>query len=198
MSLLEAMGWNLPHQVRETMVAIRERWPAVDRLPPAPAQPARRDDRQLLRGAAARRARVRHLPGRHGRLPVQRQRPFGRPRAHRGFRRSVPRDGHGDRLRPRQADRGGGDRRGGGRPPAVGARVEVGPAPARPEALPRSTCRSSRRSRRRRTSARARRSTKAACLPGRHPIRCAAPEPARCAPRSAWSETFPRRSPRCP
>lgn len=28
-SLLEAMGWNLPHQVRETMLAIRERWPSV-------------------------------------------------------------------------------------------------------------------------------------------------------------------------
>lgn len=28
-SLLEAMGWNLPHLVRETMTAIRERWPSV-------------------------------------------------------------------------------------------------------------------------------------------------------------------------
>jgi len=28
-SFLEAMGWNLPHQVRETMLAIRERWPAI-------------------------------------------------------------------------------------------------------------------------------------------------------------------------
>lgn len=28
-SLSEAMGWNLPHQVRETMLAIRERWPSV-------------------------------------------------------------------------------------------------------------------------------------------------------------------------
>jgi hydroxymethylglutaryl-CoA lyase len=28
-SLLEAMGWNLPHQVRETLIAIRERWPEV-------------------------------------------------------------------------------------------------------------------------------------------------------------------------
>jgi hydroxymethylglutaryl-CoA lyase len=28
-SLLEAMGWNLPHQVRETMLAIRERWPGI-------------------------------------------------------------------------------------------------------------------------------------------------------------------------
>ena len=28
-SLAEAMGWNLPHQVRETMIAIRERWPDV-------------------------------------------------------------------------------------------------------------------------------------------------------------------------
>lgn len=28
-SFLEAMGWNLPHQVRETIVAVRERWPRV-------------------------------------------------------------------------------------------------------------------------------------------------------------------------
>ena len=28
-SLLEAMGWNLPHLVRETLLAIRERWPDV-------------------------------------------------------------------------------------------------------------------------------------------------------------------------
>ncbi len=28
-SLLEAMGWNMPHLVRETMLEIRERWPAV-------------------------------------------------------------------------------------------------------------------------------------------------------------------------
>ncbi len=28
-SFLEAMGWNLPHQVRETMLAIRERWPEI-------------------------------------------------------------------------------------------------------------------------------------------------------------------------
>ena len=28
-SLLEAMGWNLPHLVRETILAIRERWPSV-------------------------------------------------------------------------------------------------------------------------------------------------------------------------
>ncbi|MBL8385044.1 MAG: hydroxymethylglutaryl-CoA lyase [Burkholderiales bacterium] len=28
-ALLEAMGWNLPHTVREFMVAIRERWPEV-------------------------------------------------------------------------------------------------------------------------------------------------------------------------
>ena len=28
-SLLEAMGWNLPHLVRETITAIRERWPSV-------------------------------------------------------------------------------------------------------------------------------------------------------------------------
>jgi hydroxymethylglutaryl-CoA lyase len=28
-SLLEAMGWNLPHLVRETITEIRERWPAV-------------------------------------------------------------------------------------------------------------------------------------------------------------------------
>jgi len=28
-SFLEAMGWNLPHLVRETMLAIRERWPSV-------------------------------------------------------------------------------------------------------------------------------------------------------------------------
>ena len=28
-SFLEAMGWNLPHLVREFMVAIRERWPQV-------------------------------------------------------------------------------------------------------------------------------------------------------------------------
>jgi len=28
-SLLEAMGWNLPHQVRETIEAIRDRWPEI-------------------------------------------------------------------------------------------------------------------------------------------------------------------------
>ena len=28
-SFLEAMGWNLPHQVRETLIAIRERWPEI-------------------------------------------------------------------------------------------------------------------------------------------------------------------------
>jgi hydroxymethylglutaryl-CoA lyase len=28
-SLLEAMAWNLPHQVRETIEAIRERWPEI-------------------------------------------------------------------------------------------------------------------------------------------------------------------------
>ncbi len=28
-SLLEAMGWNLPHQVRETILAVRERWPEI-------------------------------------------------------------------------------------------------------------------------------------------------------------------------
>lgn len=28
-ALLEAMGWNLPHLVRETLLAIRERWPDV-------------------------------------------------------------------------------------------------------------------------------------------------------------------------
>ncbi len=28
-SFLEAMGWNLPHLVRETMTAIRDRWPLV-------------------------------------------------------------------------------------------------------------------------------------------------------------------------
>jgi hydroxymethylglutaryl-CoA lyase len=28
-SLLEAMGWNLPHLVRETLLAIKERWPSV-------------------------------------------------------------------------------------------------------------------------------------------------------------------------
>ncbi|MDA1073741.1 MAG: citramalate synthase [Proteobacteria bacterium] len=29
LSFLEAMGWNLPHQVRETLLAIRERWPEI-------------------------------------------------------------------------------------------------------------------------------------------------------------------------
>jgi len=28
-AFLEAMGWNLPHQVRETLLAIRERWPQI-------------------------------------------------------------------------------------------------------------------------------------------------------------------------
>ena len=28
-SLLEAMGWNLPHVVRETLLAIRDRWPQI-------------------------------------------------------------------------------------------------------------------------------------------------------------------------
>jgi hydroxymethylglutaryl-CoA lyase len=28
-SFLDAMGWNLPHLVRETMLAIRDRWPSV-------------------------------------------------------------------------------------------------------------------------------------------------------------------------
>ena len=28
-SLLEAMGWNLPHQVRETLEAIRDQWPEI-------------------------------------------------------------------------------------------------------------------------------------------------------------------------
>lgn len=28
-ALLEAMGWNLPHQVRETLQAIRDRWPEI-------------------------------------------------------------------------------------------------------------------------------------------------------------------------
>jgi hydroxymethylglutaryl-CoA lyase len=28
-SFLEAMGWNLPHEVRETILAIRERWPEI-------------------------------------------------------------------------------------------------------------------------------------------------------------------------
>nr|HQD85102.1 hypothetical protein [Quisquiliibacterium sp.] len=28
-SLAEAMGWNLPHLVRETMTAIRDRWPGI-------------------------------------------------------------------------------------------------------------------------------------------------------------------------
>ena len=28
-SFLEAMGWNLPHQVRETLLEIRERWPEI-------------------------------------------------------------------------------------------------------------------------------------------------------------------------
>lgn len=29
-AFVEAMGWNLPHLVRETMVAIRERWPEIE------------------------------------------------------------------------------------------------------------------------------------------------------------------------
>ncbi|MEZ5550985.1 MAG: hypothetical protein R3E82_08875 [Pseudomonadales bacterium] len=29
LSFVEAMGWNLPHQVKETLVAIRERWPEI-------------------------------------------------------------------------------------------------------------------------------------------------------------------------
>jgi len=28
-SFIEAMGWNLPHQVRETLLAVRERWPEI-------------------------------------------------------------------------------------------------------------------------------------------------------------------------
>ena len=28
-SFLDAMGWNMPHEVRETIVAIRERWPEI-------------------------------------------------------------------------------------------------------------------------------------------------------------------------
>lgn len=28
-SLLDAMGWNMPHEVRETLTAIRDRWPEV-------------------------------------------------------------------------------------------------------------------------------------------------------------------------
>jgi hydroxymethylglutaryl-CoA lyase len=28
-SLLEAMGWNLPHEVRETLLAIRDKWPEI-------------------------------------------------------------------------------------------------------------------------------------------------------------------------
>jgi hydroxymethylglutaryl-CoA lyase len=28
-SLLEAMGWNLPHEVRETILAIRDKWPEI-------------------------------------------------------------------------------------------------------------------------------------------------------------------------
>jgi hydroxymethylglutaryl-CoA lyase len=28
-SFLDAMGWNMPHQVRETLLAIRERWPEI-------------------------------------------------------------------------------------------------------------------------------------------------------------------------
>ena len=29
-SFLDAMGWNMPHEVRETLVAIRDRWPDVE------------------------------------------------------------------------------------------------------------------------------------------------------------------------
>ena len=29
-SFLDAMGWNMPHEVRETIAAIRERWPEVE------------------------------------------------------------------------------------------------------------------------------------------------------------------------
>ena len=29
-SFLDAMGWNMPHEVRETIVAVRDRWPEVD------------------------------------------------------------------------------------------------------------------------------------------------------------------------
>ena len=29
-SFLDAMGWNMPHEVRETIAAIRDRWPEVD------------------------------------------------------------------------------------------------------------------------------------------------------------------------
>ena len=29
-AFVEAMGWNLPHLVRETMLAIRERWPEIE------------------------------------------------------------------------------------------------------------------------------------------------------------------------
>lgn len=29
-SFLDAMGWNMPHEVRETLCAIRDRWPEVD------------------------------------------------------------------------------------------------------------------------------------------------------------------------
>ncbi len=28
-ALLDAMGWNMPHEVRETLLAIRERWPEI-------------------------------------------------------------------------------------------------------------------------------------------------------------------------
>ncbi len=30
LSFVEAMGWNLPHLVRETLLAIRERWPEIE------------------------------------------------------------------------------------------------------------------------------------------------------------------------
>jgi hydroxymethylglutaryl-CoA lyase len=30
LSLSDAMGWNLPHQVRETIEAVRERWPEIE------------------------------------------------------------------------------------------------------------------------------------------------------------------------
>ena len=66
-SISDAMGWNTPHRVKESIVAIRDTWPEVEKFHLHLAQHPGRDDCQLLRGPAARGRQLRHVDRRHGR-----------------------------------------------------------------------------------------------------------------------------------
>ena len=133
-SLLEAMGWNMPHLVRETMLEIRERWPAVTdfhlHLHNQRGATLTSYYEALQLGA---REFDTCLGGMGGCL---RQWPVRRPCADRRPGRPVPRDGHRDRLQAGQADRCGRGRRRGRRPPAVGPCLEVRRQAARRGAVP--------------------------------------------------------------